>query len=631
MANGHLFFQLKMMRKNLKPPIWRRGLVPANITFAQLALILEEILELPKSANYEFEFYQKKVKFSEWHENMRRGDYYYDFRNAPDHFVNNWLKKEKWFTFRICESGESLPEYRVEIEKEAIDPRFSDSARPVECPVLMVTKKTDDDKFWTSSYPVNDRFQELYHLEKREAEYHYLDELLKEIYEQKKGLGYCSEMVNRDTHTKESAYHAIQNFAKEFKSYSSNISDISLKESMSMDENEAVETYKGPVVKNAVMPRQRSTVEKALLIYTQKELLEDAENLGLQLAGKSKAKIAFEIARYLLDPDHMRGKLLEFSEEELDAFEILIENPFMKPTEEEIDHLEALWDLGYVTVYMDGAYEVPEDAEAVYQVIKRNGYREFHRQAVWILNCLYAFSDLYYVAPVKVLYRMYKRDRALTVPFADFLNLYEKIPEEMNPCCVIDDKIMLSHLAEDGRYKLFDMRQTGTEFYIPTKEEIECLSRDGYPSCVEEYQKLEAFLQNRLEMDEDRCSELCRSAYRMFRSDGEPSDFVKDLEDKKIRFTSRKASEDFNDLLTQAYLHTWKVELLGHTIMEISQPTASVTVSSKATASESSNISFVSDSGEKTVKKTEPVKKIYPNDPCPCGSGKKYKKCCGRK
>ena len=30
----------------------------------------------------------------------------------------------------------------------------------------------------------------------------------------------------------------------------------------------------------------------------------------------------------------------------------------------------------------------------------------------------------------------------------------------------------------------------------------------------------------------------------------------------------------------------------------------------------------------------EPIrveKKIYPNDPCPCGSGKKYKKCCGKK
>ena len=24
-------------------------------------------------------------------------------------------------------------------------------------------------------------------------------------------------------------------------------------------------------------------------------------------------------------------------------------------------------------------------------------------------------------------------------------------------------------------------------------------------------------------------------------------------------------------------------------------------------------------------------KKIQPNDPCPCGSGRKYKQCCGRK
>ena len=35
-----------------------------------------------------------------------------------------------------------------------------------------------------------------------------------------------------------------------------------------------------------------------------------------------------------------------------------------------------------------------------------------------------------------------------------------------------------------------------------------------------------------------------------------------------------------------------------------------------------------------TMAKT-PVKraaaKIYPNDPCPCGSGKKYKNCCGRR
>jgi len=29
--------------------------------------------------------------------------------------------------------------------------------------------------------------------------------------------------------------------------------------------------------------------------------------------------------------------------------------------------------------------------------------------------------------------------------------------------------------------------------------------------------------------------------------------------------------------------------------------------------------------------KKRAAEKIYPNDPCPCGSGKKYKQCCGRK
>ena len=36
------------------------------------------------------------------------------------------------------------------------------------------------------------------------------------------------------------------------------------------------------------------------------------------------------------------------------------------------------------------------------------------------------------------------------------------------------------------------------------------------------------------------------------------------------------------------------------------------------------------DTAAKTPVKRENAK-IYPNDPCPCGSGRKYKQCCGRK
>ena len=43
---------------------------------------------------------------------------------------------------------------------------------------------------------------------------------------------------------------------------------------------------------------------------------------------------------------------------------------------------------------------------------------------------------------------------------------------------------------------------------------------------------------------------------------------------------------------------------------------------------------FAGGAGEKKAKpKNTPVRKVKvnPNDPCPCGSGKKYKKCCGMK
>lgn len=45
---------------------------------------------------------------------------------------------------------------------------------------------------------------------------------------------------------------------------------------------------------------------------------------------------------------------------------------------------------------------------------------------------------------------------------------------------------------------------------------------------------------------------------------------------------------------------------------------------------ENTDLQYITYAGRsQKVKETE--KKVYPNDLCPCGSGKKYKKCCGRK
>ena len=50
-------YRIKIILKNSKPPVWRRCLIPAGITFSQLAMILEDIVESERCAGYEYEFY----------------------------------------------------------------------------------------------------------------------------------------------------------------------------------------------------------------------------------------------------------------------------------------------------------------------------------------------------------------------------------------------------------------------------------------------------------------------------------------------------------------------------------------------------------------------------------------------
>ena len=88
--------------------------------------------------------------------------------------------------------------------------------------------------------------------------------------------------------------------------------------------------------------------------------------------------------------------------------------------------------------------------------------------------------------------------------------------------------------------------------------------------------------------------------------------------DPKVEY-KMAAYEMFNDMLASIQQDT--LRLLFHVRVEQKierEQVAKVTGTNK------------DDSGpKKAYQRSE--KKVYPNDPCPCGSGKKYKQCCGRK
>ena len=97
-----MFIQIKAIRKGTKPPIWRRAYVPMGITFAQLAYIMEILLELPVTDAYEFEFFQEKDRLIEGdNAEQPKIDYRFRYRNAVKASVNDWAESKAWFTFRL--------------------------------------------------------------------------------------------------------------------------------------------------------------------------------------------------------------------------------------------------------------------------------------------------------------------------------------------------------------------------------------------------------------------------------------------------------------------------------------------------------------------------------------------------
>jgi len=117
-------FQLKIMIKNSKPPIWRRVIVPAGITFSQLSMILNEVMDWCGYHLFEFEFYHEELRILEEPDDIDGFGYdSYDYIEASKTFIREYLENNDWFTYTY-DFGDDW-QHRVTIEKVIEDYEYN--------------------------------------------------------------------------------------------------------------------------------------------------------------------------------------------------------------------------------------------------------------------------------------------------------------------------------------------------------------------------------------------------------------------------------------------------------------------------------------------------------------------------
>lgn len=585
------FYQLKIIRKGTKPPVWRRCLVPSDITFAQMAAVLEEILEYSFTDRYEFEFYQEKVHVREYRKDESQvTSYQYDFSNASDTFVNDLLDKMTWFTFRVKTNEQKIPEYRAEVEKKFSAVSEDGGAL---CPVIMKEKIGAEEEFWSDTEKKNKRLAELFTLEAGEPDYRVSKEIHEDTCQGKASLIFSENAESKTENNKKCANSLLKDMTE-------TITKALFKE-----------------MKN--MPGSRNPkIAEYLQAYDEEDLAFLAGEIGIADAEELKnPELAARFAEEVLKPEVMEKEILRLNEREFRAFEKVTKKGLFYVEENEWTDLEWASDIGYLAVYDDGYAEVPAEVSAVFNKICTPEFCELQKKRSWLAACLVMVECLYGTAPARVVYRMYRRRKECRVSFDEFTELFRSVPEEENLCVLDGDRISLRGLLEEKEiYQMLLDRQGNREFYIPSEEEIADCVYHGYPSRTPVYRRILSLLTEELGMDTELAEAYLCEIYRVYYTGGLMSEAMEQLNKNGVIFETQKQAREMAELLMEAYNTTRKVELCGHTLDE------------EGIGNRRNETIFPG-----MFQNNMPVssnKKIYPNDPCPCGSGKKYKKCCGR-
>lgn len=231
------------------------------------------------------------------------------------------------------------------------------------------------------------------------------------------------------------------------------------------------------------------------------------------------------------------------------------------------------------------------------------------RSKIWErLSIMDGAAMLYGVCPIEVFQQVYEKAVGEKITELEILHFCDEVPAFRKSFQLKERDLVWNEINHEETVQELKMHQRGKEFYLPTLREVSTLGEKGYLPFDKHMLKLQNYLEKELQEEPEDAEYYCRAIQQDIRAGGEMEEILDALFDEGV-MEEDDLTEDLLELIRNAALHTRMIALLGFT-------------------------------GIEDIRKNQPeiidfqqrkAKKVYPNDPCPCGSGKKYKHCCGKK
>ena len=363
---------------------------------------------------------------------------------------------------------------------------------------------------------------------------------------------------------------------------------------------------------------------------------EDAENM-------EKADLIRQEAEILLTPEIMASRLSVLTDSQMELFERACREPLTLEPEEQEDG-RALSDCRYAFLvdtdddtplpsaaslseeqetmlevwkafkrFSANRLEVPDDAVSLYGTMNSPEFQARRRIASRLTVCLAGSAYLYGSTPVSVIRRILERELGEDISEEKILSLYDSLPSDSKYSSydAATGRINYRRISGEELAELIQ-KQEGKDFYIPSLAEIREIYEQGFPSVSPAYAHYRKFLEDYCDIDPDEAEIAAAELSKAISEENAPQDCVQEMIDWS------GADSSCEKLLLRMYRNCYNETrlpaLCGYTLLEIGDAPSDLPY-------QEFDLEF-----DDSVK---PVR-IGRNDPCPCGSGKKYKKCCMR-
>ena len=567
-------YQLKITIKGSKPPIWRRVVVPEQFTFCQLHQAIPGAFGWCDYHLHKFEFKKPGLLIREtWEEDDLAESRGCDVLEEGTQ-IGTLITENPRFIYTY-DFGDTW-EHQILMEKE-VEYEYS-------YPQVL---KYKGDNIPEDCGGIGGYYDLLDKLDDPEAE----DHDLMEEWACQQGMGeYDLDEVNANLKA-----HPAFGQGRAENGQEDAVREPAVQEHAAGKQKTGIQDAEKPETQKPD-PRVIHTLEELFSRFDKTELLRIAKVHhigGCDELGKNK--LAPALAAALLDSQRMGRFFGTLSDETTAEFEKAAAAGGIE-YQGDLEALSFLHYGGYCGFTSLGTAVVPADVAKAYDEMNTEKFQSdrHYRSQVWA--CCKAAVYLYGAADAGQVETIC-RAVGCEADAGEITRLCREMKGVWTDFAYWDGRFIDWDLIQADAYKDVLNYQKGKEFYIPSAPQVKEIARTGAVELKKHIRPLKAFFLAMVGCDEETAREAASSIHHHVRLGTTPKAVEDIMEHFGLNLDSQEKMNGFDEIMEQVWKETRTVGNCGYNRVELDAKTA----------------------------------RIDPDAPCPCGSGKRYRQCCGRK